>query len=115
MDCVYETTEDYAMATSLSKYMMSQGKLTFEEAGYEPSSTPEDSCNWTQLVKETDGLGWDCLLEGSVSTQCTSFVKLGLKRTGNLMSPEGWTRHFINKLIRMTHQQWIYRNYKVIF
>jgi hypothetical protein len=31
------------------------------------------------------------------------------------MSPEGWTRSFINKLIQITHQQYIYRHYKVHF
>ena len=96
---VYKTTDDYGMATSLPTYLISQGELTFEDVGYKPSSAPEDSCDWTQLVKETNGLGLDCLLEGKVSKQLNLFARLGLKRTGNLMSPEGWTRHFIDKLI----------------
>ena len=29
---------------------MSQGELTFEDAGYEPISALEVSCDWTQLV-----------------------------------------------------------------
>ena len=44
---VYETTYDYDMATSLLKYLMSLGELTFKDAGYEPSSAPEESCDWT--------------------------------------------------------------------
>ena len=43
VDWVYETMDDYTMVTSMSKYVMSQGDLTFEGAGYEPSSVPEDS------------------------------------------------------------------------
>ena len=31
------------------------------------------------------------------------------------MSPEGLTIRFITKLIQITHQQWIYQNYKVHF
>ena len=31
------------------------------------------------------------------------------------MSPEDWTRRLINTLIWITHQQWVYRNYKVHF
>ena len=50
LDWVYETKYDYDMATFLSKYRMYQGELTFEEAGYEPSSAPEDFCNWTQYT-----------------------------------------------------------------
>jgi hypothetical protein len=112
---VYETTDDYDMAMSLSRYLMSQGDLTFQDAGPDSSSATEDHCVWTQLVKETDGLGWDCLLEGKVSKQWILFARTSLERTGNPMSPEGWTRRFINKLIQITHQQWIYRNYKVHF
>ena len=63
---VYQVEDDCDMKTSLSKYLVSQGEPTFEEARYEPSSAPKDSCDWTQLVKETDSLGWDCLLEGKV-------------------------------------------------
>ena len=53
VDWVYETMDDYTMVTSMSKYVMSQGDLTFEGAGYEPSSVPEDSGDQTQLAKET--------------------------------------------------------------
>ena len=54
----------------------------FEDAGPESSSAPEESCDWTQLVKETDGLGWDCLLEVNGSKQWILFTRAGLKRTG---------------------------------
>ena len=47
VDWVYETTTDYDMMMSLSTYLMSQGELIFEDAGYEPSSAPEDSYDWT--------------------------------------------------------------------
>jgi hypothetical protein len=115
VDWMYETTDDYDVATSMSKYLMSQGELIFGEDRCEPSGAPAESCDWTQLVGETNGPGWDCLLEGKVSKQWISFAREGLKRTGNLVSPEGWTRRFIDKLIQITHQQWINRNYKVNF
>ena len=54
-------------------------------------------------------------MEGNVSQQWILFATTGLKNTGNPMSPEGWTRRFMDKLIQTTHQQWIYRNYKVHF
>ena len=43
VDWVYETMNDYGMETSLPKYLMSRGELTFEDAGYELSSAPGDS------------------------------------------------------------------------
>ena len=115
VDWVHETTDDYDMAMSLSKYLMAQGEITFEDAIPAIDRAPNDLYAWTQLVKETDSLGWDCLLEGKVSNQWILFATAGLNSTGNPMSPEGWTRRFMDKLIQITHQQWIYRNYKVHF
>ena len=115
VDWVYETTDDYDMAMSLSKYLMAQGEITFEDAVPEIDRALDDPHAWTQLVKETDSLGWDCLLEGKVSKQWILFAKTGLKNTGNPMSLERWTRRFMDKRIQTTHQQWIYRNYKVHF
>ena len=66
-DWVYDTTGDYVMAVTLYKYLMVQLDLTFEDNVPAPSSALEDSFVWTQLAKETDGLGWDCLLEEKVS------------------------------------------------
>ena len=41
IDWMYETTDDYVMATSMSKYLVSQGELMFGEDGFEPNSTPD--------------------------------------------------------------------------
>ena len=100
---MYETTDDYDMAMSLSKYLMAQGEIAFEDAVPEIDRALDDPHAWTQLVKETDSLGWDCLLEGKVSKQWILFATTGLKNTGNPMSPEGWTRRFMDKLIQTTH------------
>ena len=66
---MYETTDDYGMEMSLSKYLMAQGEITFEDAMPEIDCVLDDPYAWTQLVKETDRLGWDCFLEGKVSQQ----------------------------------------------
>ena len=98
-DWIYETSNDYDMVTYMSKYLMSQGELAFGQDRCEPGSAPDKPSEWTQLVEEINGLGWDCLLEGKVSKQWKSFTRTGLKRTGNPMSPEGWTKNFIDKII----------------
>ena len=41
IDWMYETTDDYDMATSMSKYMMSQGELAFGQDRCEPGSAPD--------------------------------------------------------------------------
>ena len=45
MDWVCDMTDDYDMEISLSKYLLSQGEIIFEETGYEHRSAPEDSCD----------------------------------------------------------------------
>ena len=42
-----EATDDYDIATSMSKYLMSQGEITFGENRSEPSSSPDESGDWT--------------------------------------------------------------------
>ena len=51
MDWVFDTTDDYGMVMSLSKYLMAQGELTFEDTVSDPSNAPADPYVWTQLVK----------------------------------------------------------------
>ena len=113
VEWMYGTLDDYAMAMSLSKYPMNQREPPFEGAVHDPSSEIEDTYVWTQLVKVTDRLSWVYLTEGKVSKQWILFAIVSLKKTGNPMSPEGWTRCFVDKLIQITHQHWVYRNYKV--
>ena len=60
VDWVHETTDDYDMAISLSKYLMAQGEITFEDAMPEIDCALDDPHAWTKLVNETDSLGWDC-------------------------------------------------------
>ena len=105
IDWIYTTTDDYAMATSMSKYLMSQGELAFGQDICEPGSAPDKPSEGTQLFEESNNLGWYCLLEGKVSTQWISLARIGLKRTANPMSLEGWIRRFIDKLFWITHQQ----------
>ena len=68
---------------------------------------------YTELIEETDRLGWDCLIEGRVSTKWIEYARKRLKETGNPMSPESWTKGLMDRLLKITHQQWIYRNHKV--
>ena len=103
------------MPTVVSTYLMAQGELTFEETVHNVNGALVESDVAGQLIHETDRLGWDCLLEGRVSAQWIAYAKYWLTQTSNPMSPEGWTRRLMDRLLRITHQQWIYRNYKVHF
>ena len=52
LDWMYETTDDYEMATSRSKYLMFQGELAFGHDRCEPGSAPAKPSEWTQPVEE---------------------------------------------------------------
>ena len=41
VDWMYETTDAYGMATSMSKYLMSQGELAFGQDRCEPGSASD--------------------------------------------------------------------------
>ena len=73
----------------------------------------DDTDNYRNLIEETDRLGWDCLLEGRVSTKWIEYARGRLEKTKNPMSPERWTKGLMDRLLKITHQQWIYRNHKV--
>lgn len=113
VEWMYDTTEDDDMTELVSTYLMSQGKATFGDTANSIRRTVAESENTKQLVQETDNLGWDCLLEGRVSTKWVNYAKSRLSASGNPMSPEGWMRRFIDKLMKVTLQQWIYQNHKV--
>ena len=67
------------MVTSLSEYLMSQEEFTFEEAGCEFSSASGHSCDWTQVVKETNKLGWDYLVGRKRVTTMDRISKIGTR------------------------------------
>ena len=89
------------------------GGWTSEDCTYYIQHNRDNNC--LQLARETDSLGWECLLEGRVSQQWLSLARADLSETSNPMSPESWTRCFIDRLLQVTHQQRSYRNYKVHF
>ena len=62
------------------------------------------------LVTAHDHLGWDNFLEGRI---CTLFLATYWRDLDDDVSPykvEAWGRGFIERLIRVTHSQWIFRN-----
>ena len=116
VDWMYDTIANYNVSMALSSYLMAQRERKFKEDLGEFDSTlgdPRNKC--LQLASETASLWWNFLLEGRVSQQWLSLASADLSETSNPMSPESWTRCFIDRLLQVTHQQQIYRNYKVHF
>ena len=81
------------------------------EAIMETSGTQLREDEVERVTSDTDKLGWDCMLEGRLSKEWLKYAK----KNGSPTSPERWTRRLMDKLIQITHQQWICRNHKVHF
>ena len=91
VDWMYESTEDEEMTNVISTYLMEQGESTLEETADEVWTTwrrEDETDSYKNLIEETDRLGWDCLIEGRVSTKWIDYARDRLKKTGNPMSPE---------------------------
>ena len=91
---MYESTEDEEMTEVMSTYLMEQGESTMAETADDVWASwrrADATGEYTELIEETDRLGWDCLTEGRVSTKWIKYARKRLKETGNPMSPERWT------------------------
>jgi hypothetical protein len=62
------------------------------------------------VASASDRLGWDCMLEGRISTQWLQLVASLLQRMGHQLLPQAWGLLFITKLHNIVHKQGIYRN-----
>ena len=57
-----------------------------------------------------DAIGWKHLLEGKVSVRLRRLQEFFLIGCDTLLTIDDWMRGFINKLLEISHSQWIYRN-----
>ena len=57
-----------------------------------------------------DRIGWRNVLEGKVSKEFLQMQKEHLLKTQSFLTIDSWTRGFLDKLLSLTHTQWICRN-----
>ena len=110
VDWMYESTDDEEMASAISDYLMHQGEITLGEV-----ADNNIRAGPVRATNRRDGQTRMGFSEGRVSSQWVKYASDRLGENGNPMSPEGWTRKLMDKLLKTTHQQWIYRNHKVHF
>ena len=68
---------------------------------------------FTSMAWEQDAIGWCRFMEGMVSSKLRS-IQLDYQHLhGTLMSPKRWACGLIQKLLEVTHGQWIYRNIQI--
>ena len=63
-----------------------------------------------KMAKEVDQLGWDNMVEGRISRELVSLQQHYLQSKAPRYNIRTWTKTFIEKLLHITHQQWLYCN-----
>jgi hypothetical protein len=87
----------------LPPYLLNRGRRRFSAlVGLPPSLR--------QLAASQDLIGWDCFLEGMITTHFERVQTEYLRGSDSLMIAQDWTREFISQLLHLTHGQWLYRN-----
>lgn len=60
-------------------------------------------------------VGWQCLLEGRIPTLLVQEMHNHLSNTPSRLGAIDWAASFVERLLRITHRQWQYRNSVVHF
>ena len=63
-----------------------------------------------ELAHKQDAIGWDDFLEGKITEHFQAGQARFLPRCPMMLNASDWSKRFIDKLIHITHSQWIYRN-----
>ena len=114
----------------VSKYLKARNTMTMSEL-YEGPQTDDDNGRGWQLVQEHDLLGWQNFMEGRISSKYVEMQRSyymskvqqsGRKKRTRWSKPEKktyrkseikWATSFIENIIRITHNQWTWRNEKL--
>lgn len=86
------------------KYILCRGKVRFSELG-------KMSPAMHRLAVSQDKIGWRNFMEGRITTEFGKMQQLHLLGSSSLLTTAAWTKTLVSKLLRITHSQWILRNF----
>jgi len=98
---------DPDLIAMIDEYLMAQGSKSMMDC-----SPP--AC-YTALARAHDRLGWDNFVEGRI---CTAYLDAFQEYADDGTSPysiDNWGRGLVERLIQLSHAQWIFRNSHVHF
>ena len=91
------------LAACLCRFLRFRGRESF-------SDMPILTQALRQAAEDQDNIGWDNLLEGRMSLQFRRHQKLYYRSTRSRRSVDSWASGLVERLVLLTHSQWIYRN-----
>lgn len=104
-DWMIETAVDSFLVDMVEEYLLAQGMKTMSECLH------CDNTDYQLLAEVCDKLTWDSFVEGRISTLWLEIMKPQLMdATYVYLSPTKWGQLFIERLLQLTHKQWIFRN-----
>jgi len=94
---------NHEVAFWIPRYILMRGTKHLSEMG---CMSPQ----MTTLAKSQDVIGWRNFTEGRISRELLDIQNLHLELGSHRINGEQWVRHFIGKILHITHIQWIFRN-----
>ena len=87
----------------IPKYILLRGQRTWESLGGMSSAMH-------RVAASQDKIGWREFMEGKISKEIVSIQRLHCARSPGTMNGDDWTRHFLGRILQLSHSQWIFRN-----
>ena len=94
---------DPILAKIISRYVMIRGSSRLSDFS---DASPE----YYKFVYEQQLIGWDNFLLGQITSSLRPLQHSHLLSSPSLLTVHDWLTQLINKLLHITHGQWIYRN-----
>ena len=101
----------------VGNYLRSRNEKNILEIYKGPKSNDKQGTGW-KLAQEHDLFGWQNFVEGRISKLYVEIQQYWYKREKNKKSRKAaktWATGFIENLIRITHNQWTWRNERLHF
>lgn len=95
---------DSELAYWIAKYILMRGKKPFAELG--PMSP-----SMLQIARCQDIIGWQQFMEGRITTEIRFYQSFHCAASPCRMNGDEWTKHFISRLLQISHGQWVLRNF----
>jgi hypothetical protein len=94
------------LAYWLEKYLIFRGTRTLTHLVRDQGSN-----QIREAAASQDEIGWVEFLHGKVSVTIAEIQEIHCKLSDCRMTGDDWMKHFIGKLLQISHLQWLYRNF----
>jgi hypothetical protein len=98
---------DAELAYWLEKYLIFRGTRTLTHLVLQH----QGSNLFMEAAASQDEIGWVEFLHGKVSVKIANIQEIHCKLSDCRLTGDDWMKHFIGKLLQISHSQWLYRNF----